>query len=244
MDLVYKKDDLPGGVLYLFYERFQAVLKLAAELCTGDERPKVKHQHLFPLQWLRDVTRRDALGQTLHNGRLSYARLANKAGIVLGPARKHLHQAPQFLLAADHGVQLAGLRAVAHIDRVFLKDLELALRRLVRHARGPAQLCEDPERAFAPHAELFKQSFCASGNIKQREQKMFARNEFVLLLGRHLCRLVQRLHEFLRKIELAYRGIRKDGRDAVQFGLYLLVQFLQINARALKHGDDQRLFIF
>ena len=64
----------------------------------------------------------DRLSEAFHHCGLAHARLADQNRIVLGPARKHLNYAPQFLVAADYRIELAlagELREIApeRVDR-------------------------------------------------------------------------------------------------------------------------------
>ena len=73
------------------------------------------------------VTRYDALRDTLHDGGLAHARLADEHGVVLGATREHLDGAANLVGAADDGVELAGAGEVADIAAVLLERLVLRL---------------------------------------------------------------------------------------------------------------------
>ena len=85
----------------------QALLELAAVLGARDQRAHVQGDEAPIPQALRHVAAHDALGQTLHDGRLAHAGLADQHGVVLGAAGQDLHHAPDLIVAADHRVQLA-----------------------------------------------------------------------------------------------------------------------------------------
>ena len=62
----------------------------------------------------------DAQGQALGDGRLADARLADQHGVVLRAPRQDLDDAADFLVAADHRVELALAGPFDQVDAVFL----------------------------------------------------------------------------------------------------------------------------
>ena len=83
----------------------------------------------------------DPQGQPFGDGRLAHARLADQHGVVLRPPGKDLHHAADFLVAADHRIELALPGPLDQIDAVTLQGLELVFRRLVGHAALPRTAC-------------------------------------------------------------------------------------------------------
>ena len=81
------------------------------------------------LQAFRHVARDDALRQTFDDGGLADAGLADQHGVVLGAARKHLHDAADFLVAPDDGIELAGRGRLREVARVALQRFEALLGR-------------------------------------------------------------------------------------------------------------------
>ena len=65
--------------------------------------------------------------QALDDGGLADAGLADQHGIVLGAAGQHLDGAADFLVPADHRVQLAVARQLGDVARVFLQRIEVRL---------------------------------------------------------------------------------------------------------------------
>ena len=110
VQLVDEEDDLAlrGGDLR--EDCLEPLLELAAVLGAGDQRTDVERPDALALQSLGHVARDDALGEALRDRRLADARLADQDRVVLRPAREHLDRAPDLLVAADHGVELARLR--------------------------------------------------------------------------------------------------------------------------------------
>ena len=103
--------------------RLQAFLELAAELGAGDERAHVQRHQLLVAQGFRHVAIDDAQRQPFGDGGLAHAGLADQHGIVLGAAGEHLDGAADFLVAADHGIELAGAGQFGQVAGIFLERI-------------------------------------------------------------------------------------------------------------------------
>src|SRR5713226_7747205 len=88
----------------------QALLELPAVLGAGDQWAHVERKHALVHERLRNVAKRDQLGQALSDRSLADARLADQGRVVFGPAAEDLDYALDLGFAADHGVErvLAG----------------------------------------------------------------------------------------------------------------------------------------
>ena len=126
MYLVNDEDDV-AGLAYLLDQALHTAFKLATELGARHQRGEVEEVDLLLPQLEGHVAGDDALGQTLGNGGLAHARLADEAGVVLLAAVQYLHHALDLLLAANDGVQLAVPGALAQIDAVIVQKLALLL---------------------------------------------------------------------------------------------------------------------
>ena len=116
VQLVEEQDDATLAVRDLLQDRLQALLELAAVLGAGDQRANVERDHAPVPQRLGHVARHDPLGESLDDGGLAHAGLADQHGVVLRAAGQHLDHAPNLVVAPDHRVELAllgGLREVA-----------------------------------------------------------------------------------------------------------------------------------
>ena len=115
VDLVDEDDDVTARA-DLFGDLLQALLEVTAVAGTGDERTEVERVDLLVLQRLGHVVLHDRLRETLDDGGLADAGLADQDGVVLGAAGEDLHDPLDLLLAPDHRVELVlarGLREVA-----------------------------------------------------------------------------------------------------------------------------------
>ena len=100
---------------------FEPLLEFAAIFGAGDQRAEIERQELLVLQALRHVAIDDAQRQALDDRRLADAGFADQHRIVLGAAREHLDGAADFLVAADHRIELAVARGLRQVAGIFLQ---------------------------------------------------------------------------------------------------------------------------
>ena len=86
-------------------------------------------KQLLVLQALRHVAVDDAQRQPFDDGGFADARLADQHGVILGPPRQHLDGAANFLVTADHRIELAVSRGLGQVTGVFLQRIVSVLGR-------------------------------------------------------------------------------------------------------------------
>ena len=86
MHFINKKNNAAVGGFNIFQYCFQALFKLTAELCTGNQCAQVQSQQTLAAQAFRHVVINDAHRQPLNNGRFADARLTYQNRIVFGTA--------------------------------------------------------------------------------------------------------------------------------------------------------------
>src|SRR6185437_9342911 len=106
VDLVDEQDDVTAGA-DLLEHLLEPLFEVTAIPRAGDQRAEVESVELLVLQRLRHLALDDALRQALDHRGLAHARLADEHGVVLGAAGQHLHDPLDFLLPADHRIELA-----------------------------------------------------------------------------------------------------------------------------------------
>ena len=134
VQLIDEEDDLALALLYLVQDALQALLELAAVLCTGHQSAHVQAEHDAVLQVLGNIAPDNTLGQTLGDGRLADARLTDEAGVVLGLTGQDADDVPDLLIAADDGVQLLLAGQIDQILTVLLEGIVGVLGVVVGHA--------------------------------------------------------------------------------------------------------------
>src|SRR4029453_13436515 len=107
----------------LFENRLQAFLELAAILGAGDERSHVERDDFLVLQAFRYVVAHDTLGEPFNHGGLAHTGLADEHRIVFRAPGQHLDDAPDFLVAADHRIELALSPQLSQVATVALERL-------------------------------------------------------------------------------------------------------------------------
>ncbi len=103
VDFIYEEDR--ARLLELVNDAFKSLFELAAVHRSGHERADVQLEQAFVHQRRGDVALHDALGESLHDGGLADARLADEGRIVLGAARQDLDDALDLHLPPDDRVE-------------------------------------------------------------------------------------------------------------------------------------------
>ena len=178
VELVDEEDDLPLGCLDLVQDGLEPLLELAPVLRPGEQRADVEGPHALALQPFGNVAGDDALSEALDDGRLADTGLADQDRVVLRPAREHLDDSPNFLVAADHRIELALLRLGGQVAAELLERLVRALGILRGDPLAAAYFLQRLLELF-PREEI------------QGQQHVLGRDEVVLELLHLLLGLVE-----------------------------------------------------
>ena len=146
--LVDEQDDASLGLRHLVDDRLQTFLELALVLGTGHQCAHVERVELLVLQVLGHVATHDALGQSLGNGRLARARLANQDGVVLRAPAQNLQHAAYLVVASDDRVQLALTGQVDQVLGILLQTLVVVVSRLRLYLLSLAQFVDGGAQVF------------------------------------------------------------------------------------------------
>src|SRR5260370_16494678 len=92
----------------------QALLELTAVLSASDQSARVHREHALIHQGLRNVTKRDQLGQALSDRRLADARLSDQGGVVFRPAAEDLDYALDLALPPANRFERVLSRKLLH----------------------------------------------------------------------------------------------------------------------------------
>src|SRR6185437_7744623 len=139
VDLVDEQDDVAARADLLEY-LLQALLEVTAVARARDERAEVERVQLLVLDRLGHLALHDLLREPLDHRGLADARRADEDRVVLGAPRKHLHDPLDFLLAADHRVELALAGALGQVTAELVEHQRRRRRGLGRPARGGRRL--------------------------------------------------------------------------------------------------------
>jgi hypothetical protein len=137
----------------------EAFFELAAELGAGEQLADIEGDDAGVAHGGGAVAVDDAQGDAFGDGGLAHARLADEDGVVLGAAAEDLDAAADFVIAADDGIELAGLGEFDEVDARTCSKL----RRWIRICRGvrtawPALTAADCASARVCWARVVKRS--------------------------------------------------------------------------------------
>ena len=134
VQLVDEQDDVTAGP-DLLQDLLQPLLEVAAVPRTSHQGAEVQRVELLVLQRLGHLALDDLLGQPLHHGGLAHPRLPDQHRVVLGAPGQHLHDPLDFLLPADHGIELALARRSGQVPAELVQHQRGGGRRLRRRDR-------------------------------------------------------------------------------------------------------------
>ena len=133
VQLIDEEDDLALTLLHLVQHALQALLKLAAVLCTGHQSAHVQTEHGAVFQVFGHIAAHDALRQTLGDGSFTNAGLTDQAGVVFGLTGQDTDHIADLLIAADDGIQLLLAGKLHQILTVLLQGVVGVLRVIGGH---------------------------------------------------------------------------------------------------------------
>ena len=204
MHLVDEQDDLAAFGLDLVEHGLQALLELAAILCTGNQRAHIERHQLLVLQALRHIAVDDAQSKTFCDRRLADAGFTDQDRVVLGPARQDLDRATDLVVAADHRIEATFAGLLGQVARIFLQRVEAGLGIGAVGGAALADLVDHLVQRIRRHATLLERGRCRGGGFdRKRLQQALDRDEAVTGL---LCRIFRRrkhLGERLGQIDLS-----------------------------------------
>ena len=122
----------------------------------------------------------DPQGEALDDRRLAHARLADQHRVVLRPPREDLDDAADFLVAADHRIELALPGPLDQVDPVALQRLELVLGVLVGHPGAAADGLQRGENLLLADGVELQDVAGLRVGLGQGQQQVLGRDELVL----------------------------------------------------------------
>ena len=170
VQLVDEEQDGALGRRDVLEHGLETFFEFAAELRARDERAHVERDDALVLERLGNVAAHDALRETLDDGRLADARLADEHRVVFRAPREHLHDAPDLVVAPDHGIEFALLRGLREVLPVPLQRLIRAFGILRRDALIAAHLAERAEHLVAREARVAQEFAGGPGILDERQQ--------------------------------------------------------------------------
>ena len=152
---------------------------------------------------LRHVAIDDALGEPLSDGGFADARLSDQDGIVLGPPRQHLDGSADFLVAADHRIDLAFAGRFGQVTGVFVERVIALFGTGAGCRTAFAQVVDRlVQRLWVNAAVLQRLRRRRARRHAERLQQSFDRNEIVAGLLGDLLSAFEQARGFGRQVDL------------------------------------------
>ena len=202
VELVDEQDDVAARA-DLLQHLLEALLEVTAVTRPGDERAEVERVELLALQRVGHVVDDDLLAETLDDGGLADAGLADEHRVVLGAAGQHLHDPLDLTVTPDDRIELLLPSELGEVASELVEHQRAALGGLTLAARA-----RTARRLLAPGRTLV------------------ARQELDHLLA-HSGQIRAQLHEHLRGHALALTDEAEEdvlGADVVVTELQCLTQ--------------------
>jgi len=221
-----------------------SLLELAAIFGARDQAAHVERHQRAVLQRIGHVAIGDAQRQPFGDGGLADAGIADQDGIVLGAAGQDLDRPPDFLVAADHGVELALARRLGQVAGEFLERV-IAILRPGRVGGPPAaQIVDRGVQAFRLHARRAQRlARRRGGGQGEGQQQPLDRDEAVARLGRDLFRAVQHAHGVVVEAGCLLRPAAGNGRNLGQRRVGFAQRHARIAARRLDQAGRHALLV-
>jgi hypothetical protein len=180
VELVDEENDAAIRVDHGLDDGLEALLELTAILGAGDQGAHVQRDELFVLKGLGDIAGQNPLGKSFHDGGLADAGRADEDGVVLGAAGQDLHAAADFVVAADHGVELAEAGRLDQVAAEAFERLVGILGVLAVHGGVAAHLLQSSEYVVLAGCVQPQDLLGIAGDVREREEQVLGRNVLIL----------------------------------------------------------------
>ena len=140
MDLIDKKNDFPIRFSHFIDYGFQTFFKFTFIFGSGNQSPHIQRENLFRFQVLRHVAPHDTMCKTFGDRRLTDTRFANQDRVVFRTAAQDLKYTADFVVSADHRVQLAATGTFVQVDCIFTQRIICIFGRLAGYLISFPQL--------------------------------------------------------------------------------------------------------
>ena len=201
--LVDEQYDAAFGRGYFLQHGLEPLLELAAIFRARDQRAEIERQQLLVFQAFRHVAIENPQRQAFDDGGLSDTGLADQHRIVLGAAREHLDGAADFLVAADHRIELAVARGLGQVAGIFLQRVIGVLGGGAVRGTALAQAFDRGIQILRRDAALVQDRPGIAVLVEREpQQQPLDRDKTVTGLLGGLLRGVERPRQFRRQIDL------------------------------------------
>ena len=241
VELIDEENDLALLVRHFLQKLLQALLEFAAVLGARNEARHIERKNGLAAKGIRHFVVDDALREPFDDGRLTDARLADEHGVVLRAALQNLHRAANFVVAADHGVELPFAGARRQIDRVLLQRFTLIFRIGVVRGVAAANGLDGFFHRTAREARVLCKAPGLGTVVRESQQEHFGRNELVARLHRLLFSEVEEVDEVARNLNVA--ALTGHLRQPVDRFVHVARKALHVDAGTLEQAPARTLIV-
>ncbi len=228
VQFVDEQDDAAFLLGEVVQHALEALLEFAAELRARDQRAHVEREDALVAQALGHFLVDDAQREAFDDRGLADARLADQHGVVLGATLQHLDRAADLVVTADDRIELALLRALGEVDRVFLEGAPLLLDVGIVDLAAAADLVDRALDRGLLHARVLEDPGERALVFEGGQDEELAGDVLVTALLRDLVGEVQQPPEVVRQVHLAARAFHL--RQSVE-------RFTQLRAQRVDVGS-------
>ncbi len=203
MNLVDENDRLALVLRQLLEHTLEPLFEFTPVLGARQQRSHIEHQHTLALQRLRDLFIDNALGEAFHNGGFTNTGLPDQHRVVLGTPLQDLDAAPDLIVAANNGIELALLGALGEIKGEFLQCFTLPFGFGAIDAL-PATHSRDRLFERGEFGTVFTEQLAGVALVLcQGEQEQLGRDELVTAFLRHLVGHIEQIAKIARHVNVA-----------------------------------------
>ena len=214
MHFIDEQDDISFLLGEIVEQGFQTLFELTTEFCAGHQRGHVQRQHALAADAFGYFVVHDTLGQALHDGCLAHAGFTDQHRVVLGAPLKNLDTAANFLVAANHRVQLALLGQLGQVYGVFFQRLSVFFGIGVNNLFATTHVIDGFFQCLSVRTSLFENIGQCTLQVECCQHENFAGDILITPLLRQLVTQVQNFDQFIGKADLTLRAA--DAGQAVQ----------------------------
>ena len=191
--LIYEKDYGASGFLHRSKYRLEPLFKFATKFRACHHGGNVECGNALVFQAFRHIPGDNALGESLHNGRLARSGFANQYRIVLSAAGQYLYNPTYLFITPDDRIKFSCPRQLSQITAVLLQRLVSGLCIGVIHTLCSAHLLHCLQHRLGGNAHAFQQLGGITFGFQNAQQNVFCTQVLILQTLRLFPARVQRL---------------------------------------------------
>ena len=122
-----EQNDFALALLHFVHHSLQSLFEFSTVFGTCDQRSQIQRDQANA-KGFRDIALDDSVRETFHDCGLSHTRLTDQNRVVLGSTTQNSDHATDFLVSANHRIDLSFLGLLHQIDSVLIQSVVRAFR--------------------------------------------------------------------------------------------------------------------